>query len=258
MASWTVSIAALRARLREVLPDLRRHLLEGLYHLGLDIGDADDHGAEPPGTGALTTSFASPNAAVGYRLVQHFGLGEGSEFEIARCNGPLGRDRLEGRAFLDLGGGGVGFGLRRERDLLDRAALWRAEFRLFALVGGAGIRIRDRLGLGQRRGIDREDRDRAEFGRLEGGLAIVVEALQLLGGRGRDLARHLGRQQEIGGGAALVGVAVEGVLRRDRDRQIACDGLGQMDAGHGAPLFAQEAGLRSATHCGAPDRTARG
>ena len=37
------------ARLRELGPDLGRDLLEGPHHLGLDIGDTDDHGAEASG-----------------------------------------------------------------------------------------------------------------------------------------------------------------------------------------------------------------
>ena len=117
-------------------------------------------GPKRPAIGALDRTLLEGEGGVGHGLVEHLGLGEGAELEILRGDVALGGDGLEGGAFLDLGGGSLGFGLGREGDLLDRAALGRAELRLLLLVALAGIGLGHGIGLGESGGIERHDRRR--------------------------------------------------------------------------------------------------
>ena len=49
------------------------------------------------------------------------------------------------------------------------------------------------------------------FGSAEGALALVEEALELLGRGGGDIACHGCGQEDVGGRAALAGIAVQGI-----------------------------------------------
>ena len=97
---------------------------------------------------------------------------------------------VEARAGLDLRLGRAGVGLVGEQDLLQVALLGRAEPRILAgdlLVGGLGVGVADLGRIGDRVRLERQDVDRAIFGRAVARLAIVEEGLErLIGGRGES------------------------------------------------------------------------
>jgi hypothetical protein len=145
---------------------------------------------------------------------------------------------------LDPRRGGLGLRLGREGDLLHRAALRRAVLGLLLLVALAGIRVRNGVGLGQGGRVEGHDGEGPVLGSPEGALALLEEALELLVGGSRNLPRHGGGEDEIAGGAPLVGVAVQGLPGRDRNVHVAGHRLGQVKARHGGALLLDEAGLR--------------
>ena len=149
ISSWIRSICALGALLRDLLPQFRGDLLERPHGFRLDLRDPHQHRAEPAGDGSADRALLEGEGGVGDGRIEHLGLGEGAELEILRRHVALGCDGVEGRAVLDLGGGGLGLGLGREGDLLDRAALGRAVPRLLLLVALAGVGIGDGVGLGE-------------------------------------------------------------------------------------------------------------
>ena len=230
----------------EALAKLRGNLLEGAHGLGLDLGDAHQHRPEPAGDRRARRALLESEGRVGHGLVEHLRLGEGAQIKAPRRDVALGGKRLEGRAFLQLGGRSLGLGRRREGDLLDRAALGRAVPRLLLLVSLAGIRIGHGVRLGKRCRIEGHDADGPVFRRAELAPALVEEALKLFGRGGGDLAGRSLVEQDVGGGAALAGVAMHGLLRGHRHIDVAGDRLGQMQAGHGGALLLHEARLGKA------------
>ena len=100
---------------------------------------------------------------------------------------------------LRLGRGGVG--LIGKQDLLQIALLGRAELGILAgdlLVGGLGVRVAHFGRIGDRVRLERENGHPPVFGRAVARLAIVVEGLERLLRRRRNLAcRRSGKEESV-------------------------------------------------------------
>ena len=228
----------------DLAAQLGRDFLERLHALRLDMRDPDEDRAEPALHRAAHGARREREGGLGDGRVDHLGLREGAELEVLLGDVLLRRHGLEAGALLDAAEGGLGLARGREDDLLDGAALGRAEAGLDALIALAGVIVRHRVGLREGLGGDRDDVDGPVLGRAESRLALVVEGLELLVARRRDLAGGGRRQDEIGGGAPLGAVAVDRLAGGDRDLHRAGERVGELGAHEGAVMLAHEAGLR--------------
>ena len=203
----------------------------------LDLGHTQQHRAESALDRRADAALFESESRVTHGGIDHLVTGEGTERQVVEGDIPLGRDLVEGLAAIDLGLGGLRLLFAGEGDLLDGAGLDGGEaLGLRRVVARLGLVVGDLGGVGQRLGRDRENVGRAEFRRAEGGLAVVEEALELVLGRGRDLAGGARRHPGEGDRALLVAQPVADFLQGERGGEAADDHLRELLAQDGRAL----------------------
>ena len=182
----------------------------------------------------------SEKAAFGDGRIDHCRFRHGAEVDVLVFEAALGGDSGKTRAGLDAVGGGLGFRHVRKHDLLDVAALRRAQARAPLVIGFFDVVVGNCHPFRQFRRRHRHDVDPAVFRRPEQDLALLEIFAELFVGRLRNNAGLRRAERHVLDAALFVLELIDGVEPGLRRRDAAGYGVDELPAQQFLPLLGDE------------------